>query len=87
MRLVVSFRVSIPDNPEAETSLRWMLLHHLARADLAQAIAQLLPPGMPVEVKIIGAEPDRRKPAAQRRDHRECYEYPKTGKLVSWWRR
>lgn len=66
MYLIASFRVDIPDNPEAETALRRLLMHHLARAELAQAIKQSLPPEMAVEVKITGTKADT-NPKEQRR--------------------
>jgi hypothetical protein len=84
MRLIVSLRVDIPANPEAETSLRWFLMYHLARADLARAIEQLLPPGVGCEVAVMGTAglPKERKTRKG-----ECYEYPKTGRLARWLRR
>jgi hypothetical protein len=83
MRLVVSFRVDIPDNPEAETSLRWFLMRWLARQELAGCIEQLLPPGIGCKVEVMGAmSPNRHK------EGKKCkgYEYPKAGRSPRWLR-
>ena len=81
VRLVVSFRIDTPDNPEAETALQRLLMHWLARAELARAIEQTLPPGIGCKVTILGTLPS---PGRQEKG-KECYEYPEIRK-PHWWR-
>jgi len=76
MRLIVSFRIDTPDNPEAEWALQRLLMHWLARAELASAIEQLLPPGIGCEATVLGtAASEGRKEKGS-----ECYEYPEIRK-------
>ena len=80
MRLVVSFRVDTPDNPEAETALQRLLMHWLAKAELARAIEQLLPPGIGCKVTVLGMAASN----GRRDKEGKCYEYPKIRKPRRW---